>query len=489
MLATLWITAKADTIEELRNQFKQELSDFRKQAKVEMDRFRQRANEEYAEQLKNPWRSLPQETKIEIPDIPSPPPPPLKDDKEPVKPIDKEVPIDTIVLIPKPKPQPKPVYPIKEVPELSLPDVTKTFYGTLVKVRGAKFSEFKLQSNDPSSLSTGWKTLADTENDNFILDCLRLRNELRLPDWGYFKLVDELLSSYAPSGTDTHSFLMNYVLTQSGYATKICVASDNHLRLLFGFNGIMFRRPYLKIDGKNFYGYKDIPEGQISIAQTGFKDEKNFSMDIPEAPNLKYSPGNTRVLNVHGYPDIKITCTANKNLVDFYNDYPNAALDNVEYTRWAIQGNTPMSKELENAIYPVLREKVKGMNQSQAVNFILKVAQSFEYGYDDEIWGHDRTFWAEESWHYPLSDCEDHAVNLTRMVRDILGLDAVLIFYPGHLSAGIAITDGSQSGDYVVHNGKKYTVCDGTYFYASAGQTAPNYDNTSAILIPLRKSK
>lgn len=106
---------------------------------------------------------------------------------------------------------------------------------------------------------------------------------------------------------------------------------------------------------------------------------------------------------------------------------------------------------------------------------------------DDEIWGQDRPFWVEESWHYPLSDCEDHAVNFTRLVRDVLGLDAVLIYYPGHLSSGVAITDGSQKGDYVVYNGKKYTVCDATYFYAPAGLTAPGNDNSKSILVPLNK--
>ncbi|MDE7096181.1 MAG: hypothetical protein K2O47_01660 [Muribaculaceae bacterium] len=452
-----------------------------------MDQFRKLANMEYAEQLKNPWKSMPQEAKIDIPSDPTPPPPPLKDDTKPVNPIDRELPIDTIVLTPKPAPQPKPVFPIDEVPQNTRPDITKTFYGTPVKVRGAKFSDFRLANLDNVSLSEGWKNLCDTENDNFILDCLQLRDELKLPDWGFFKLVDNLLTEYAPANSDIHTFLMSYVLTQSGYATKLCKASDNHLRLLFGFNGIIFRRNYLKIDGKNFYAYTDLPEGQISIAPVGFKDEKNFSMDIREAPNLKYAPGNNRTLTIHGFPDTKISCTPNKNLIEFYADYPNAALNNVEFTRWTIQGNTPISKELESRIYPVIMDKVKGMNQSQAVNFILKVAQSFDYGYDERIWGYDRTFWAEESWHYPLSDCEDHAINLTRMVRDILGLDAVLIYYPGHLSAGIAITDGSQTGDYVMHDGKKYTICDGTYFYANAGQTAPGNDNSKAVLIPLRR--
>lgn len=476
-----------DVVEELRNQFRKELEGFRQQAQVEMDAFRQKANLEYAQQLKNPWIAFPQEARIELPKIPEPPLPPIKDDDDEVAPIDRELPIDTVVVAPVPKPQPSPVYPIKEVPKQSFPDVNFSFYGNSIKVRGANFGNIKVDSSDTETISKGWEALSVVENDNLILDCIKLRNKLNLPDWGFFKLVDEVVSHYAPSRSNAHTLLMTYVLTQCGYAVKMCKASDDKLHLLFNYDGLMFNRGYLTIDGKWFYSYDQLPEGSLFLLPVAFKDEKAFSMDITSTPNFKFEAGNKRVLTVHGHPDIQLTCTPNKNLIDFFADYPSAALDKNVYTKWAVQGNTPMSEEIKSTIYPALRKAVKGLNQFQAVNLILKVAQSFDYGYDDEIWGCDRTFWAEESWHYPLSDCEDHAVNLTRMARDILGLDAVLIYYPGHLSAGIAITDGSQAGDYVVHNGKKYTVCDGTYFYAMAGNTAPSNDNSTAILIPLRK--
>lgn len=130
---------------------------------------------------------------------------------------------------------------------------------------------------------------------------------------------------------------------------------------------------------------------------------------------------------------------------------------------------------------------VNGKTQLQAVTILLNLAETFPYGYDDQIWGHDRAFWMDESWNYPYSDCEDHAINFTRMVRDIIGLDAVLIFYPGHLSAAIAFTGEQPSGDYVVYAGKKYTVCDATCQYGPVGYTAGGYDNSQAILIPLER--
>lgn len=133
----------------------------------------------------------------------------------------------------------------------------------------------------------------------------------------------------------------------------------------------------------------------------------------------------------------------------------------------------------------MLREKVKGMDQKSAANFLIKVAQSFKYGYDDDVWGGDRAFWMEESWHYPLSDCEDHAIHFSKLVNDILGLKTALVYYPGHLAAAIVGTDGSITGDYVMLNGQKYTFCDPTCFYAPVGYTPKGSNNNEAVLIPV----
>lgn len=109
------------------------------------------------------------------------------------------------------------------------------------------------------------------------------------------------------------------------------------------------------------------------------------------------------------------------------------------------------------------------------------------YGLDDDIWGYDRAFFPDESWNYPKSDCEDHAIHFSRLVRDLLGLEVALVYYPGHLAAAVAFTDGSATGDYIESNGKRWIVCDPTYFYADVGRTMPGEDNSSATLIYLER--
>ena len=106
------------------------------------------------------------------------------------------------------------------------------------------------------------------------------------------------------------------------------------------------------------------------------------------------------------------------------------------------------------------------------------------YEYDNKVWGRDRAFFAEESLYYPYCDCEDRSILFTRLVRDILGLDCILIYYPGHLAAAVAFTD-VVSGDYIMLNGRKFIVTDPTYIGAPIGKTMPRMDNKSATVILL----
>ena len=114
------------------------------------------------------------------------------------------------------------------------------------------------------------------------------------------------------------------------------------------------------------------------------------------------------------------------------------------------------------------------------------VQTAFVYEYDNKVWGGDRAFFAEETLYYPYADCEDRAIFLSRLVRDLLRLDVILVFYPGHLAMAVCFTQ-NVAGDYIMLNGKKYIICDPTYIGAPVGLTMPDMDNATAQVILLQK--
>ena len=110
------------------------------------------------------------------------------------------------------------------------------------------------------------------------------------------------------------------------------------------------------------------------------------------------------------------------------------------------------------------------------------VCRGVVYEYDDKVWGGDRAFFAEESLYYPYCDCEDRSILFSRLVRDLMGLKVLLVYYPGHLATAVCFTD-NVIGDYISLNNQKYVVCAPTYIGAPVGATMPEMDNSKAKVI------
>lgn len=147
--------------------------------------------------------------------------------------------------------------------------------------------------------------------------------------------------------------------------------------------------------------------------------------------------------------------------------------------------NTPICNEVKNELYPQLKKYIQGRSKLDAAERLLNFVQTaFTYEYDDKVWGGDRAFFAEETLYYPYCDCEDRSILFSHLVRDLLGLKVVLVYYPGHLATAVQFNE-EVNGDYLVVNGRKYTICDPTYIGASIGRTMPQMDNSTAKVIIL----
>ena len=182
---------------------------------------------------------------------------------------------------------------------------------------------------------------------------------------------------------------------------------------------------------------------------------------------------------------MKATTSVNRNLIDFYDGYPSSEIGGNLMTRWATYANTPLSPVVQQQFYPALKEQLQGLSAYEAVSRLLNLVQtSLVYEYDDKVWGHDRAFFPEESLFYPYADCEDRSSLFTRLVRDLVGLKTVLIYYPGHLAAAVEFPE-PVDGDYLTVDGRRFTICDPTYINAPVGRTMPSMNNSAAKAIVL----
>jgi len=98
------------------------------------------------------------------------------------------------------------------------------------------------------------------------------------------------------------------------------------------------------------------------------------------------------------------------------------------------------------------------------------VQYAFAYQTDTQQFGYERPFFGDETFFYPACDCEDRAILYSILVRELLGLEVVLLHYPQHLATAVHFNETIQ-GDYLMIDGKKFLICDPTFLGASVGMS------------------
>ena len=71
------------------------------------------------------------------------------------------------------------------------------------------------------------------------------------------------------------------------------------------------------------------------------------------------------------------------------------------------------------------------------------------------------------------------------LVRDLIGLDVVLLYFPGHLATAVKFKT-EVTGDYLDLENGRYIVCDPTYIGASVGMAMPECKRQEVQVILLR---
>lgn len=465
---------------------------FRQSIHKDFESFRQKINEEFADFMRNPWKEFKEERPVPKPKEDVVPPVIVpKDEPAPVNPTPKPIPFEDVVPAPKPTPQPKPIEPIEEIPTPPVapvqPTVSFSFFGTTDKVRFDKSDVVRLTSLSENAIADAWLKLSEEPYTNLLYDCLSLRQTYKLCDWAYLQMLREVSETLCGRGTNESVLLMAYAYCQSGYQMRMAV-DGTKLRLLVASKHHIYDIPYYKVDNVNYYPFLRNGEtinNTVRICSVAYPKEKAMSLLVSSAQEFAANYKGQRTIKSSRYPNAIANVKVNQNLISFYNTYPTSMVDDNFMTRWAMYANTPMAKDVSSQLYPQVKKWISGKGQLEAANIILNWVQTgFEYEYDDKVWGGDRAFFAEESLNYPYCDCEDRSILFTRLVRDLLGLKCILVYYPGHLASAVCFTE-PVNGDYIQLNGRKYIVSDPTYIGASVGMTMPNMDNQAAKVILL----
>ena len=472
------------------NLFAQSFEDYKRQAskwfdkkkhnaETEFNTYRDSINREFANYMRQVWPEYEAKPANPVPERPEPPVPMIKkpDEKSSNTPISFDLikrPPTSIPVAP-----PKPVVPNNQPSKTTQPQFKFPFYGTLCSVSLSTSHQFKLSGVDENSVADAWLQLTNDKYNIVVADCLAWKEKLRLPDWGYLRFVEKMTTAFFPAHSQNEAKLLQmYILTQSGYKVRIA-RSGKSLVLLLPSNENIYQYPYLAINNSKYYIIdKDTNSQTYHLFDREFPKEQYFSLNMANSPLLSIEKTDSRTLTSKHFPSASVTITTNRNLIEFYNDYPLTDL-------WSVYVKSSMIEKTKEQLYPALRQAIAGKDQHQAANILLNFVQTaFAYKTDGSQFGYERPLFADETLYYPYCDCEDRSILFAILARELLELDVVLLYYPNHVATAVCFNQNIL-GDYLQIGNKRYVVCDPTYINADVGNTMPQFKNVVAKITPI----
>jgi len=366
--------------------------------------------------------------------------------------------------------------------DLNLRTVTFDFFGEAISVEYHKKFKQNLRSKiNNKSIASYWKQLATQPHKEIITQLSEASKNLQLNDWGTALLFDQFARELQGSNQRNQSsrqLTSWFLLVKAGFNARI--AYNDQVFLLMPSKQQIFSTTYFTLDNQRYYS--------VSLNEEVMKPGKVFTYSgkhLDGQRNLDFSEPNNFIANSHQTKrDLSFSYNGKKfdinvqypqDMINYFKTFPQ--LDLKYYFSAGLPKGTAYS--LLSQLKPI----VEGQTETEAVNRLLRFVQTaFEYKTDDDQFRQENYLFPLETLHYPYSDCEDRAAIFAWLTESLLGLDVVILDFPGHIATAVEFTQPIQ-GDSWKFKGKRYTVADPTYINANAGMTMPQYKGKAPKLL------
>ncbi len=463
-------------------QYKKEYEKFLNQMKQRYEDYVIQRDKEFTEYLNQRWEEYQIFTGAKFEEKPKPsvmPKHELKDEE----PLLRTLPVSEEEAVRVERPAAEPDLPAIQRPEperFPTRSLSMNYYGNHIRLFYDPALMVRVPNTiDNESIAQFW-TDASSANYNHLVNQLGdQRRRMNLNDWGYYMLVRNTAHEIYTRSENGAVLLTWFLMNRSGYRARAAYY-DNQAMLMLPSIHQIYEISYQVFDGIHFY----LVEGDTPKVYT-------YDQDFPDAPRIMdmniNSPLNlgdivaTRELSFeYGGENYTLEFEYCANTVKFYADYPQSQIN--VYFDSAV---SPIAQEsLAENLMPLIIDR----EELDAANLLLRFTQTaFDYKTDNEQFGYEKFFFAEEVLHYPYSDCEDRSVLFAYLIRELMNLQVIGLEYHDHIATAVRFSQ-HPGGDYIVYMHDTYTVSDPTYINAPVGLTMPKYADITAVIIELDES-
>ena len=360
------------------------------------------------------------------------------------------------------------------------------FYGnqfTLQYDQRLRLSDY--ERYEAGTISKAWLALSGANVRGLLNQLYRYKNTLSLNDWGFFQLVQQFANGLYGADDPRAKLTTWFLLNKARYKVKLGYQNDQ-LYLLLPTNSAVYSATYYSFDnGERYYLFDTAPESLFTYPDDYEGADQALNMEMGSPLNLGGAVKKKVFSFQYAGQSYQLPLEYSPQAVAFYENYPAVELQ--------AKMESNLSREAKESLLVQLRPLLDGRPERDRVGLLLRFVQTaFAYKMDQEQFGAEKYFFPEEVLHYAYSDCEDRVALFTYLVRQLIGLKAVCLNYPGHVAAAVQLTEDGE-GDYLMLKGEKYTICDPTYINAPVGKSMDRFADVKADVIrlqdPYRKLK
>lgn len=291
-----------------------------------------------------------------------------------------------------------------------------------------------------------------------------------LGDWCTYKAVEQYAATWAKGCEGAKTIMTQYLMLNMGYDVRLAVSGDNVL-LCLPFQQEVCEVSRIFQGEQPFYLYPE-PTGSIFVVEIP-KEERCDRMNLVQTHPISL-PHDSRMFTLE-YGGLYIAGNLNLNIIRMQQEIPL-----MDFHCYAA---SLYDDSLRLAIVKQLQKQLKGRSEEDAANALLHFVESgFKYKTDPDQFGPgvEKTFFFEEILYHPYCDCEDRSIFYSYLVKHVLGLDVVLVHFPGHACTAVAFTNppSRRTGSYN-YKGKRYYICDPTYVVSDVGMCHYSYSNVT----------
>ena len=445
------------------------------QMQKEFQDYQARQNREFADFLKTQWRDSaaiegrprfttpePKHAPVFQPPPGTPPPPAAPQAVRPPPP-------------PQPLPPPRSRAFADDTMEVA-------FYGNPVRFTyDPRWASYRLPGGDkPQAMSAFWTMMSDSDYGPAMQTVNAARRDLHLDDWGAVILWRSIAQALQPGRPSEQNLLLWYFLVNFGYDARMGYAGED-VYLFVAIRQHVYATQYIRVGDQQYYAALTADHG--AGMRSVYTYEASYPGNLRPLDVQAATTAFTRPLVAHRElafsfrgKAIRLDVPYDRRLAEYLGTFPQ--------TDFELYFDTGASTVLRRGLVPELKRYTAGMSQEEAVDFLLAFVQyAFAYKTDIEQFGYQKSFFVEESLYFPYADCKDRSVLFAWLVREVLGIKAVALHYPGHMTTALALRRIQPDFTTIAHDGQRYVIADPTYIGASVGEAMPSYQNTAPIRV------